>query len=268
LPKENNNPKFAKSYIFDMKNEIENRIRALNKEESEAAEINPIIVEELKKMLDQYNPLVKIFRHARDLLEEHKGIDISIRIIGAYKGDTIQYEMPHTEELAMLIVGDLNVEKYKRDIIISTKNKILQRINIYHPAYMALQYPLLFPYGERGFQLGINYNETSYNKTKKGKRSTVTPHEYYKYHMHFRLDQSNPFLCYGRLSKQAIVDACAIEDEDRLMYIDRNQDKLRAEYLQGIFDAVEEGLTHGEQIGKIILLPSSHIRSKRYMIQN
>jgi hypothetical protein len=86
--------------------------------------------------------------------------------------------------------------------------------------------------------------------------------------MHFRLDQSNPFLCYGRLSKQAIVDACAIEDEDRLMYIDRNQDKLRAEYLQGIFDAVEEGLTHGEQIGKIILLPSSHIRSKRYMIQN
>jgi hypothetical protein len=169
LPKENNNPKFAKSYIFDMKNEIENRIRALNKEESEAADINPIIVEELKKMLDQYNPLVKIFRHARDLLEEHKGIDISIRIIGAYKGDTIQYEMPHTEELAMLIVGDLNVEKYKRDIIISTKNKILQRINIYHPAYMALQYPLLFPYGERGFQLGINYNETSYNKTKRGK---------------------------------------------------------------------------------------------------
>lgn len=34
-------------------------------------------------MLDKYNPLVKVFRHARDLLEEHKGINISIRIIGA-----------------------------------------------------------------------------------------------------------------------------------------------------------------------------------------
>jgi hypothetical protein len=118
-------------------------------------------------MLDQYNPLVKTFRHACDLLEEHKGIYISIRIIGAYKGDNVQYEMPHTEELAMLIVGDLNLEKYKRDIIISTKNKMLQHVSMYHPAYMALQYPLLFPYGERGFQLGINYNETSNNKTTK-----------------------------------------------------------------------------------------------------
>jgi hypothetical protein len=135
LPKENNSPKFAESYIFDTKNEIENRIRALNKEESEVAGINPIIVEELKKMLDQYNPLVKVFRHARDLLEEHKGINISMRIIGACNGDTIQYEMSHTEELAMLIVGDLNVEKYKRDIIISTKNKILQRINISSSIY-------------------------------------------------------------------------------------------------------------------------------------
>ena len=214
-------------------------------------------------MLDKCNPLVKIFRHARDLLEKHNGIDISIHILGAEKGDPIQYEMLHTEDLAMLIVGDPNLEKYKRDIIVSTENKMLQRISIYHPAYMALQYPLLFPYGERGFQLGISYQNTSNRK-----RSTVTPHEYYKYHMHFRPHQPNPFICYGRLSKQAIVDARAIEDEDRLVYIAKNQDKLRAEYLQGIFDAVEKGLTHGNQIGKRILLPSSHIGSKRYVVQN
>jgi hypothetical protein len=52
------------------------------------------------------------------------------------------------------------------------------------------------------------------------------------------------------------------------MYIAKNQNKLRAEYLQGIFDAVEKGLTHGEQVGKITLLPSRHVGSKRYMIQN
>jgi hypothetical protein len=67
----------------------------------------------------------------------------------------MQYEMPHQDELAMLIVGDLSLENYKRDIIISTHQKGLQRISIFHPAYMALQYPLLFPYGERSFQLGI-----------------------------------------------------------------------------------------------------------------
>jgi len=141
-------------------------MKALHKEDPQETDIDPHIVHELKNMLDKCNPLVKIFRHARDLLEEHNGIDISIRILGAEKGDPIQYELPHTEDLAMLIVGDLNLEKYKRDIIVSTRNKGLQRITIFHPAYMALQYPLLFPYGERGFQLGIPYHENESKKIK------------------------------------------------------------------------------------------------------
>ena len=67
------------------------------------------------------------------------------------------------------------------------------------------------------------------------------------------------------LWKQAIVDARAMEDEDRLQYIARNQDKLRAEYVQGIFDAVEKGIQEGNQIGKRVLLPSSHTGSRRYV---
>ncbi len=51
--------------------------------------------------------------------------------------------------------------------------------------------------------------------------------------MHYRPNEPNPFLCYGRLSKQAIIDAHAIEDEDQLDYIARNQSKLRADYVQG-----------------------------------
>ncbi|WVZ69950.1 hypothetical protein U9M48_018663 [Paspalum notatum var. saurae] len=223
LPKPNNLPKYAELYIFDTQNEIENRIKALCKEDPTENDINPYIAEELGKMLDRYNPFAKTFRHARDLFEKYKTIDISIRIIGAKKGDPIQYEMPHTEELAMVIVGDLSLEKYKRDIIVSTKRGGLQHISIFHQAYMALQYPLLFPYGERGFQLGIPYEQKENNRKPKRKRNTVTFHEHYKYHMHYRPNQPNPFLCYGRLSKQAIVDARAMEDEDRLMrYIIQN----------------------------------------------
>ncbi|KAJ1279783.1 hypothetical protein BS78_04G182000 [Paspalum vaginatum] len=268
LPQPEKIPKFAELYIFDTKNEIENRIRALSNEDPEEIDINPYIVEQLKNMLDQHNPLVKTFRHACGLLEQHKGIDISIQIIGAKKGDPIQYEMPHTEELAMLIVGEPSLENYRRDIIVNNKRKGLQRISIFHPAYMPLQYPLLFPYGERGFQLGIPYNKVDTKRKRKRKRTTVTIHEFFRFHMHYRPDQPNPYLCYGRLSKQAIIDARAMEDEDRLMFIARNQKKLRAEYLQGIFDAVENGLVDGKQIGKRVMLPSSHTGSRRYVIQN
>src|SRR6266542_1356237 len=261
-------PKFVELYIFDTKNEIENRINALAKEDPSERDINPEIVRDLKNMLDESNPLVKIFHHAHDLLDQHEGIDISIRIIGANKDDRIQYEMPHPNELAILIVGNMSLENYKRDIIVSTQNNGLRRVSIFHPAYMPLQYPRLFPYGERGFQLGIKYNNIDNNKNRNSaKRNTVTIHEYYKYHMHYRPNQPNPYLCYGRLSKQAIIDARAMEDEDRLDYISRNQCKLRAEYVQGIFDAIEKGVYEASQIGKKVLLPSSHVGSRRYVIQ-
>ena len=85
----------------------------MTKEDPSERDINPEIVRDLKNMLDESNPLVKIFLHARDLLDENKGIDISIRIIGANKGDRIQYEIPHLDELAILIVGDMSLENYK-----------------------------------------------------------------------------------------------------------------------------------------------------------
>ena len=139
LPLPNTSPKFLELYIFDTNNEIENRINALTKEDPTKRDINIDIVRQLKDMLDESNSFVKIFRHARDLLDLHKGIDISIRIVGARKGDQIQYEMPHQDELAILIVGDMSLENYKRDIIISTQNNGLRRVSIFHPAYMPLQ---------------------------------------------------------------------------------------------------------------------------------
>ena len=38
--------------------------------------------------------------------------------------------------------------------------------------------------------------------------------------------------------------------------------------MQGIFDAVEKGVYEANQIGKKVLLPSSHVGSRRYVIQN
>jgi hypothetical protein len=138
LPSPDTNPKFAKLYIFDTKIEIENRIKAWTNEDPNENDLNREIIKGLQKMLDECNPLVKWFCHAHNLFEENKGIDLSIKIIGANKGDAIQYEMPHPEELPILIVGDLSLENYKWDIIFSTRSNDLWRISIFHPAYICL----------------------------------------------------------------------------------------------------------------------------------
>jgi hypothetical protein len=83
---------------------------------------------------------------ARDRLANNESEDFIIRVIGAKKGDNVQYNLPTTDQLAMLIVGDFSLDTFKRDIIIETQSKELKRISSLHPAYMALQYPLLFSF--------------------------------------------------------------------------------------------------------------------------
>ena len=266
LPYDGSPPKFIQLYIYDTSNEVQNRIRALHPSDQGDDPIDPSIVEKLIKMLDEHNPFAKKFRAARDRLQGYENEEFVIRIVGASEGDPVQYNLPTTDELAMLVVGDFSLENFKRDIIIESKSGHLHQISSLHPAYMALQYPLLFPFGERGFQVGVIYSGTESNKRKR--RSTMTMQDYYRHQFHYRKSQPNPYLCYGLLSSQAKVDARAAIDENRLRYILKKQDKFRIENFQGIADAVGRGCIDGSEIGKLTVLPASHTGGRRYMIQN
>jgi hypothetical protein len=266
LPPDGSAPKFIQLYIYDTANEVRNRLSALHPADRNDEPLDPDIVQELIKMLDDHNPFAQKFRMARDRLQEHGDEEFIIRIVGADEGDVVQYNLPSTDELAMLVVGDFTLDNFKRDIIIESRSGHLRQISSLHPAYMALQYPLLFPYGERGFQVGILYSgaDTGGNK----KRVKMTMQDYYRYHFHYRKGQPNPFLCYGLLSSQAKVDARAAIDENRLWFILKNQDKFRVENLQGIADAVGRGCIDGSEMGKLTILPASHTGGRRYMVQN
>ncbi|AQK99644.1 Retrotransposon-like protein [Zea mays] len=266
LPVNDQPPKFLQLYVYDTAHEVNNRINSLSAADGPTSSIRQDIVQELLKMLDEHNPFAKKFRLASERLNEHTNEEFIIRIIGAREGDPVQYNMPTTDDLAMLVIGDFSLDTFKRDIIIETRNSELRRISSLHPAYMALQYPLLFPYGERGFQVGVAYSDTRVRGT--NSRAHITMQEYYCYQFHYKVGQPNPFLSYGTLSNQAKVDARACIDENRLMYILNNQDKLRMENLQGISDAVSRGCINGDEMGKTIVLPASHIGGRRYMIQN
>lgn len=265
LPPDGNPPKFIQLYIYDTSNEVRNRLHALNPDERPTDPLDPLIIEELIKMLDIHNPFVKKFRLARDRLAHHDDEEFIIRIIGAKEGDPVQYNLPTTDELAMLVVGDFTLDTFKRDIVIQTHDGQLHQISALHPAFMSLQYPLLFPYGERGYQIGIPYSNI--DPLHKRTRSTMTMQDYFRYMFHYRKNQPNPYLCYSALSSQAKVDARACIDEIRLWFILKNQAKLRVENLQGIADAVGRGCIDGNHIGKTVL-PASHTGGRRYMIQN
>ena len=101
-------------------------------------------------------------------------------------------------ELAALVVGGFTLEAPCRDLIIHGRGEWLQRISSLDPSYMLLQYPLLFPYGERGFQLGVHYIGADIND--ETKRVKMTMQDYYCFCSHYKPEQQNPYLCCGLLS--------------------------------------------------------------------
>ena len=132
------------------KKEIHYSLSALLGQESEY-DLDVAIVQILLKMLDENNILVKTFRMARDRFKDSDMHNVRLLLIGSQSSDGREQNIPTCSEVAAIIVGDLSDENIHRDIIVEKRSGLLQRINELHPKFMALQYPLLFPYGEDGF---------------------------------------------------------------------------------------------------------------------
>ncbi|XP_057756276.1 uncharacterized protein LOC130975502 [Arachis stenosperma] len=236
LPLPSDIPKFAQLYIDDTENEIQNRISAIRSSNSNNV-IEQTIVNELKQMMDLHNPLAK------------------------------RYNIPTASEVAILIVGDIDESSLQRDIILETTSNRLKRIDVLHPSYRSLQYPLIFPYGEDGFRPGIeNYSTFDISGTKK--RKTISIREFFSYRIQMRLEGSSILLHSRRLFQQFLVDSYTIIESERLRYLRNNQPKLRVDKYNSLHESLVRGEADAILSGQRIILPSSFTGGLRYMFNN
>jgi hypothetical protein len=293
LPRADESPKFAQLYMIDSADQLQRRLDLFGQEDvagetggTETAD--PLIVRELTDMLNQHNHLVEQFRFARRRLHPSGSTNIVIRFLGDEGGSHgTRFSGPTACEVAALIVGDLTPEVNRFDVVVETNSHELRHVSSLNPSLMALQYPLLFPYGDKGFHLGIKYMnrpsfsgrpvfsdlpESSSSATPDvptdSSRDEVSMMEYYAYYFYYRQDEPNPYTCCSRLSQQIIVNAYACVEASRLSYHFLNQDALRSETYQGITDAIGEGSSTGKNLGVQYILHSSFTGGPRYMVQN
>ncbi|XP_040380928.1 uncharacterized protein LOC102712269 isoform X2 [Oryza brachyantha] len=145
---------------------------------------------------------------------------------------------PVAAEVVGLVVGDIGMTDIGRDIIIQHHSLELQRIHEKHRKFMAMQYPILFPYGEDGFHESIIYNQTTSSSALQRNKATVV--EFFVYILHDRVGQFNTPLRCERLTQSYFVDGyCCVE-----------------------------GITAGSSAGQRVILPASHTGSPRYFYQN
>ncbi|GKE17275.1 helicase [Tanacetum coccineum] len=171
---------------------------------------------------------------ARDWCHSHTSVNVELRLISK-RTNSRQYNAPTVAEVVALITNDFGDDAPIRDIVVNKKDSGPKRILELHPSYMALQYSLLFPYGEDGYHDKIPYH--SYTGTRKTNR---------KY----------------------LVDAYTAIEEQRLSWTRNNQDTLRVDLYHNVCDAVTMGDTNATDLGKGIIRPHTFTDGPRYMMQN
>lgn len=217
-------------------------------------------------MLDTHNALVKSYRMARDCFQKNPNADLKIRIIANRQQDGRTYNLPSASEVAALIVGDIDISFGSRDIIVKTKSGTLQPISELHPSYLALQYPLLFPFGDDGYRIDIPHRHVSSSKT--SKRNTCTMREFFCYRIQDRAKNFSLILNARRLFQQFLVDAYTMIESERLHFIRAEQKKLRCETYENLRSIQNQGNKDISTTGQRVILPSSFTGGARYMLQN
>ena len=185
IPDDGQPPKFCQLYIYDTANETNNRLRWINVRDGK--EVHAEIIDGLTKMLDECNELVHEFRTQRDRFEQDKVTELEITLKISRADDGRENHIVPADDLAGIMVGDLDANCGTRDIIIHTHEDKLQRISDIHPKIMALQYPLLFPHGDDGFHVNLQYGRAGKKKTRK--RELMSMKEYYSYRFQVRHNQ-------------------------------------------------------------------------------
>jgi len=247
LPQPDQPPQFLQVYYID------NHCEETNTRMNITTGLKEHIVTNLCKMLHQCNQSVQLLKTAKELLERDDlhACQVVINEERRPPGDHARrFNVPISDEIGILMPNELT---HNRDIVLQYRDGQLQHVSELHRSYDALQYPLLFPHGTDGYHINL--------RRRNGKK--VTQMAYYAFHIMVR--DTNHLLRARRLFQQFLVDAyCKIETE-RLMFIRREQKKLRADSYLGLRDSLLPSDADPRNAGQRVILPSTFTGGPRYM---
>ncbi|KAF7826880.1 uncharacterized protein G2W53_018044 [Senna tora] len=220
IPCDGERSKFSQLYIYDTNIEVSNRARSVSSSRSEG-QYDASLILQICQLLDSCNPLVMQYRTVKVQCRSSNANNLKFKLTRKRQFDARTYNLTTASEVAALIVGDFDMEKGERDSIVENRSGFLQRIDELHPLYLPMQYPLLFPYGEDGYQEDILFRDGSISNSRKQRYLTLR--QYIAYKFHDRRREFNMIFKAEKLTHQFIVDAFMIIEAQRTSYIKLNR---------------------------------------------
>lgn len=116
----------------------------------------------------------------------------------------------------------IDEDKGPRDIVLNARDGRLQRVSEIPKSYDPLQYPVLFPFGNDGYCINIQQQNTA------ARSKTVSCMQFYAFRLMVRINDFNSIHYFKGLFNQYCVDMAAKMISERLDFIKRNQKKIES----------------------------------------
>ena len=254
IPTDGEPPSYAQLYIYDPQFALQQRVNRNDK-------LPVSTMKSLQTMLLESHRYSREFKHAYEILNNHRGgtSDAQIRLRVMPGQDTRRYNLPTSDEMAVILPGDGSAQE-RRDIILRLRadEHLYARIDDGHPAYSPLHYVLLFPNGDHGWHRDI-YHSPQHVHSRSASRNhrRVTQTEYSAFRLHTREAEYSTIHRGGRLFQQYVVDMWASADQTRLAFLHFNQRHLRASLYSGLEDWLRpDELGNPQDLGQRVVLTS------------
>jgi len=220
LPPGDLTPSYAQLYLYDP---AEARDARMGRNTS----LNATTMSDLQEMMLAHNPFVNNFKQAQEIMREVPDRqNLHVRLTYKAHSDPRRYNLPTSDDIAVILPGDGTPEASNRDIILRQKDGGLHRISETHPTYAPLHYVLLFPRGELGWHWNIpiregvhnanagNHNANAGNQEDPQESTkTVSQINYYAYRLFQRQGEYSSILLGGKLLQEYIVDSWAASEQ-------------------------------------------------------
>lgn len=259
-------PSFAQVYVIDPAyDEDEHSFRVANcrlpnnttpRERTVVSEL----LRDMSAWLRQSNPFVQDFVSLMDL-EARQALPERRIVINAERRPVGQharrYNRPENLQEVCVVVDDDSGRAVGRDCLVQTRDGGIMAIDQKNHAFDPLHFTVLFPEGEDGWDISM--------QDARGKR--VTPRAFYAYHFIKREGevQRQSLFASKRLFQEFLCMAYAKTETQRLEWLRKNQDTIRADLYQNLADHVSALDADAENIGVRTILPASFAGSPRDM---
>ncbi|EGF97876.1 uncharacterized protein MELLADRAFT_69712 [Melampsora larici-populina 98AG31] len=153
LPRPGTRASFAQIYVMGTQLEDEASHRKLM---SRSKEVDVGIIAEIQDFMYEHNPYAQQFRMAHDILGTAGSISLKLKSVtptevGSEGHDIRTYCRPTVNKVAMIVAGGGVVGEKDRDLILHSVDGQWECVSEQHTGYLPLRYPLLFPYGQAGY---------------------------------------------------------------------------------------------------------------------